>query len=71
LRASASIPTDVANPEANEHTEYVAMLSINAFVRPMRSAMNPKSTPPMPLASNVNVASEPAVDFSMCRSRIT
>ena len=36
------------------------MLNISARARPTRSAMNPKSTPPMPDASSVSVFSSPA-----------
>jgi hypothetical protein len=47
------------------------MLSISALVRPMRSAINPKSTPPMPEASNVNAPTSPAVDLEMFRDSMT
>ena len=70
-RNTASISTEVDRPEANEQTEYVRMLSISARLRPIRSAMNPNITPPMPEASNVNVPKNPATDFVMPRSRIT
>src|SRR5450432_760994 len=36
------------------------MLSIKALVRPTRSAINPKRTPPMPDANRVKVLSQPA-----------
>src|SRR5207249_4602129 len=44
------------------------MLSMRARVRPMRSATQPKSSPPTPLASNVSVASLPAVALLMPNS---
>ena len=70
-RATASIAMLVASPEANEHTEYVRMLAISACLRPMRSARNPNSTPPIPDASKVSVPSDPAMVLLIPRSRIS
>ncbi len=61
----------VASPEAKEHTEYVRMLAISACLRPMRSAKNPKSTPPIPEASSVRVPSDPARVLLIPRSRMS
>ena len=47
------------------------MLAINACLRPIRSARNPKNTPPIPDASNVSVPSEPAVVLLMPKSRMS
>ena len=44
------------------------MLNIKARVRPMRSATQPKNSPPTPLASKVSVASLPAVALLMPKS---
>src|SRR5229473_4207729 len=69
-RAAASIAMLVESPDANEHTEYVRMLAINARLRPMRSARKPNNTPPMPEASNVSVPSNPETVLLIPRSRI-
>ena len=55
----------VDSPDPSEHTEYVRMLSISALVRPMRSAINPNNTPPMPEASRVKAPSHPAIGLGM------
>src|SRR5579872_792004 len=48
------------------------MLSIRAFLRPMRSAMNPNRTPPMPEASSMKVFGKPVKDLLVTpRSDIT
>src|SRR5215813_5240136 len=44
------------------------MLTIRARLRPIRSATNPKSTPPAPEARRVRVFRSPAVCLLMCRS---
>ena len=70
-RATANIAMLFASPDANEQSEYVRMLAINACLRPMRSARNPKNTPPIPDASKVSVPRDPAVVLLMPRSRIS
>ena len=46
------------------------MLSISARLRPMRSAIKPNSTPPMPEARSVSVARKPEVALLIPRSRM-
>src|SRR5690348_7159029 len=70
-RKNASTGIEVASPEPTEHNEYVSMLRISARVRPMRSAIKPNRTPPIPEASKVKVPSQPATDLLMPNAVIT
>src|SRR5215471_13338488 len=47
------------------------MLAIRACFRPIRSARNPNSKPPIPDASSVRVPNDPAVVLLMPRSRMS
>ena len=44
---------------------------MSARLRPIRSAMNPKSKPPIPEAKSVSVARNPETALLMFKSRIT
>ena len=70
-RSTASMVTDVENPQANVNSEYVRMLRLSMRRRPKRSARKPKPKLPIADAISVKLFKKPAVALFIPNSRIS
>src|SRR6202795_4233032 len=69
-RNAANSVMECENPHAALATEYNPMDAISARVRPIRSATQPNTTPPMAEATSVRELRKPAVRVSIANSRM-